>query len=300
MKEMEFRYNRHHSSISMMLLLGIFWICGFLLWPWLVSNYLGFHLDRYEGMAPFWREHIGWALVVVIVPPLIWMVVAVFPARKIWLIWMEGRGWIEISKQEAVLFYKNRQLRLDQYTRISYQKVNFNIKASANGTQPMVYQFRIEQDGESYFLMESLRELYQKVSFSVRYQEIRAESTLYQALMAIPFITLNYETIPLVQSADEPLWIGELAIMIGKTKPDIFDHSSYYVDYDNPERVEGVPLTCCLVRERANPEHVVGEIGFADDPEHTREVTEKLLRQLPIIDGMALDEEIEINDYCQR
>ncbi|RRD94643.1 hypothetical protein EII17_06960 [Clostridiales bacterium COT073_COT-073] len=298
MKVMAFRYNRYHSTISLVILLGIFWIFGFLFWSWLINNYLGFHLDSYEGIAPFWRERIGWALVAAIVPPLIWMIVAVFPAKKIWLFWMEGQGRIEISRQDAVLYYGNRQIRFDQYTKISYQKVDFNIRASANGTHPIVYRYRIEQDGESYFFTESLRELYQKISFSVRIQEIRAESSLYQALMAIPFITMNYETTPLVQPSEELLWIGEVAITTGETKPDIFDGSPYYVDYQNPERVEGVPLTCCYVRERSNPEHVVGEIGWADDPEHIREMTEELLRHLPIIDGVALDEVIEIGpDY---
>ena len=88
--------------------------------------------------------------------------------------------------------------------------------------------------------------------------------------------------------------IQGVEIWRGKTLPTVFDKTGYYVDYANACYTEGVPLISCLVRERATPSHVVGDIGLLDDEDNEDAIPEEVLRTRPVVDGVELNEIIEL------
>lgn len=84
-----------------------------------------------------------------------------------------------------------------------------------------------------------------------------------------------------------------LTISFGITTPEIFDSSPYYVDYSSCTELPEMPHLPCLVRERANPAHVVGEVALDGVQLASSNMCEATLRKRAIMAIAELDEQIE-------
>lgn len=86
----------------------------------------------------------------------------------------------------------------------------------------------------------------------------------------------------------------DLKITLGITAPEIFDNSPYYVDYNSVVSIPEGRFATCLIRERKNPIHVVGDLEIDISLLGIDEVDEKKLKKQPILAVIELDEQMEL------
>lgn len=91
----------------------------------------------------------------------------------------------------------------------------------------------------------------------------------------------------------KPFKIGEVSIIPGKSTPQVFSDSPYYVDYDSCVAVKGVPFCMCLIREKADSKHIIGEIGIVDSEDNEDKLSASVLGVRVIYDGTKLNEHSE-------
>lgn len=84
----------------------------------------------------------------------------------------------------------------------------------------------------------------------------------------------------------------DFKIIPWRTTLQIFDASPYYADYDNIITVPNLPFVYCMLRERENPVHVVGDTQIYMDSLNSHNLQEKNLKKRPIISLIELDEQI--------
>lgn len=84
-----------------------------------------------------------------------------------------------------------------------------------------------------------------------------------------------------------------MAIVLGVTRPTVFDGSPYYVDYANMVTIPDAPFVSCLIRERNNPVHVVGDMGIEIRFLKTSDLNAENLKQQAISAVLELDEQVE-------
>ena len=95
---------------------------------------------------------------------------------------------------------------------------------------------------------------------------------------------------------DQSIDIAGIRIICGQSTTAIFDGSPYFVEYEQQVAPEGVPFVTCLIRERRDPEHVVGDIGIQDEDYHPVEpLPEEELRRRPIVGGCELNERFPLH-----
>ena len=123
-KSIEFRYNRYESTLSLILLVGLFWLVGFALCLGL-ANVLGLQ-NGTEAITPselslFWQRHAGLALAFTVLLYTSAMIFSVYPAIGLWRFLMDAKGKVEIYDDHAIIYFKSKEVFIDPSTDISHE-----------------------------------------------------------------------------------------------------------------------------------------------------------------------------------
>lgn len=273
MKTIDFRYSRKGNPVVRMIFIGCFWMLGFG-WFLVLEKFglqRGFQTVPMRELPLFWRDKPQLTLAVSIVPILLWMPFSTLLALRIRTWIMEERGRAEFRGEKVLLCFQGKELVVDKKTEI--------LSCRGYGRYMKFRCYQITKEGNRYYINESPREVRE---LGRRRGREGAKTSLYKTMQEI----LPY--------TKESVFIGGIPLIFDFTRPTVFDDSAYYVDYDNIFLPEGIGIATCLVRERDNPSHVVGDLGFEDDVRHKTPPDEAVLRALPIIEAVELDEWIEV------
>jgi hypothetical protein len=302
----EFRYNRCRTTMTEMFVCGAFWLAGIYL-SILLLNAVGIPTDGLKEVAPFWRGHNSLWFGMIILTPCAVMAFLTFPAVKLWRFMMDAQGSLEIYADRAVLHLgrKDIELEKDSFTlkqeRIMFGRSYAGWRVGAgfmNKRCPWLVCFIIQKGKKKWVVAESFREGWQSTTMQQRREEIRPELSLAAAMHQLEALARVKNDTHQVKKKVRPriLTIGGVKLTMSVSTPEAFEGSPFYVDYDSCTAPEGVPLCSCLVRELADPEHVAGDIGFADSESNTVPPPEQQLRKRVIEDGVALDERIGLGE----
>ena len=283
MKTIEFRYNKHTPGILLILLFFGLVLVGFCIFM-LLNHYLGLNDPI---LPPFFQKHSIMILVVGILPSFIWFVFSIYPACRIWLKYTNEQGKIDFHENDADLFFKGTRLRIERGKFwIDTKGINFG----GGGHSPMLpnlEKYCITIGEEKHWIIESYTEGFEKTTFMKRLRGYHPETSLALAMQELSFL--------LLPEKGEKFHIKEVEIIFGTTTSAVFNDTPYYVEYA-PEQPGITPFVSCWVREKADPDHVIGCLGIEDDPKHPEQLTEETLMARSIVDGFEADERIAEDD----
>ncbi len=283
MKTIEFKYNKYAPGILLMLIFFGLVLVGFGIFM-LLNNYMGLNDPI---LPPFFQKHSIMILVIGILPCFIWFVLAIFPACRIWLKYTQKQGKFDFHENDADLFFNNTRLRIERGSFwIETKAINFG----GGGHSPMfpnLKKYCITIGEEKRWLIESYTEGFEKTTFMQRLRGYHPETSLVLAMQELSFLFLPEK--------GEKFNIKEVEIIFGTTTSAVFDDTPYYIEYYVEYAMEQpsiTPFISCWVREKADPDHVVGCLGIEDNPKHPEQLTEEALRTRSIVDGFEADERI--------
>lgn len=282
MKIVRFDYNKYRFDIIQIPIMFTLWFVLMFIGVILCEMVLGLSLYNYVNTNPYWDYHSDQGLYILIglilITALLGYLLSFILSRKV----VAGEGKVEIYGSYALLYVKGHEYRIEKST-TQLQPKSMNIRGD-------ITNYVLHQNNKKIIIRESYKDA-KKGPINSRAKI----SSLTKAMNAIaPFVERYKDKKSNI--CNELVVIGDVSVELGESTTDIFDCSAYYVDYDNAVMPEDVPLVSCMVRERANPSHVVGDLSFYfDDGVNFKDLSEQLLRDRPIDSALALDEDIK--DY---
>lgn len=184
-QRIDFRYNRHNSTLSLILLLGLIWVIEIFLQVLLthiIGLQNGMNAIPLSELSPFWQAHSRLALVVSFLPLILMMIFSVSPVARFWRYMMDAEGYTEIYDGYAILHFKSKEVRISQSTDISHDFVLWGKNGSMGRFHPVTVMYIIRNGRKKYHLLESLREMHEKTSLKQRWNKERIPSSLTEAL----------------------------------------------------------------------------------------------------------------------
>ena len=269
MNIIKFRYNKYPPTILyIMVIFGIAF--GFLLY-YLILIFSG--ITKGPKYAPtYFREHTKHAIYLIFGLIPIVMFLPSWIAAKYWGS-KEEEALIKMYTDYAILCWKNKEVRIE--------KGKLHIKRPE--PHPHWYtSYILKTPEQRIVLVTSVKEAKEKKNSWLSLDIAMDKLSVYKKLKkgkceessTVSFYGIN--------------------IVLDVTSPTVFENTPYYVDYKSMITIPDVPFVTCMIRERKNPVHVVGEIGIDIQFLDFVDFNESKLKQQSIIAVIELDEQIEL------
>ena len=173
MRKIEFRYNRHKSTFSLLLL--IFILAGLLMLGagW-VENHVLKMIDVYGNIPPYWKQHREMGLAILFLLPVFCIILPLWPALRLWRVLMDAHGYIELYDTYAILHYGKKELLINkENTRLDNDPFNFGRFRMGNVFFPPMKVYILYQGKKKYYLLESVQEGFEKTTAKERWIGVR-------------------------------------------------------------------------------------------------------------------------------
>lgn len=148
MKTITFRYNKFNSDLFARLIMGIIVISGFLI---LIAL---FNLSQH--MIPsFFEQNKGLSLILTLLTPCIWLIISMILGLRFGREMAQAQGKIEIYENYAMVYVKNRVLRVDkESTQIEekYKKIMCILTLSIKARKKQLLQLLFGSNIQRCFL----------------------------------------------------------------------------------------------------------------------------------------------------
>ncbi len=268
MESIKFRCNKYTPVVLYMLL--IFGVAfGF-------SVYYGILLFSGIAKGPeyapaYFREHSDHA---------IWLIFGLIPVAMLLPAWIAAKCWgsreeeaqLKLYEDYAVLYWKNKEVYM--------QKGELRIKIPK--PHPHWYKvYILKVPGQRLVLVSSVKEAKEKRGLRLSLDMAMDKLSAYRKLKKGE------------RKKEKVIDFYGITIVPGHTTPAVFEDSPYYADYKNMVRIEGMPFVSCMLRERKNPVHVVGDMGIDIRFLEGSDYDEMKLKRQAILEIIELDEEVE-------
>lgn len=274
MSEIKFRYNKHSEFMLYFMIISSV-IFGLFLYI-LVIYYLGI-INGPQYAPVYFRNHPQHALYIIFWLIPIFMLLPVWISARFWGS-RDEEGCIYLYEDFAVLYYRNQEIKVN--------KGELSIKSMT----PILGWYIL------YILKISKKKI-KLCSSIIEKKEDRNKKINLSLESAMNRLMYYTKTKKGIKQQEYVVSFYDLKIILGITAPEIFDNSPYYVDYNSMIVIpEGSFISCltCLIRERENPIHVVGDLQIDVFKLNKKELTEFNLRKRPILDIIELDEQVEL------
>ncbi len=268
MESIKFRCNKYAPGVLYVLL--IFGVAlGFSVY---YAILLFFGIAKGPEYAPaYFREHSDHA---------IWLIFGLIPVAMLLPAWIAAKCWgsreeeaqLELYEDHAVLHWKNKG--------VTIQKGELHIKIP----HPHPYWYKVyilKVPGQRLVLVSSVKEEKEKHGLRISLDMAMDKLSAYRKLKKGE------------RREERVVDFNGINIVLGHTTPAVFEDSPYYADYENVLSVEGMPFVSCMVRERKNPVHVVGDMGIDIRFLESADYNETNLKRQAILEIIELDEKVE-------
>ncbi len=269
MNVVNFRYNKYsESTLYIMILLNI--LIGLLIYA-AIMYYSG--IARGPEYAPeYFRTHTEHA---------VYFMFGLLPVFTLIPMWMGFKSWgrsektgrIDLYEDYAVIYFDNKEICIN--------KGELRIKSAS----PRSHWYNL------YILKIPKK----KIKFCTSIIESKEKrGNVFGLSLDIAMDRLEYYRKQKKgdQSMPHSATFYEMEIVFGITTPEIFDNSPYYVEYNSPVIIPGAPFVTCLIRDRKEPIHVVGDMEIDIRMLNKNDYDENVLRKQPILAVIELDEKI--------
>lgn len=271
MSEIKFRYNKHSEFMLYFMIISSI-IFGLFLYI-LVIYYLGI-INGPQYAPVYFRNHPQQALYIIFGLIHIFMLLPVWISTKFWGS-KDEEGSIHLYKDFAVLYCRNQEIKIN--------KDELSIKFMAPHLKWYVL-----------YILKIPKKKIKLCSSVIEWKEEKNKRFSLSLDIAMDKL-MYYEK---AKKGKEPIKLSvyfyELEILIGISSPEIFDDTQYYVDYNSVVSIPEGRFATCLIRERKNPIHVVGDLEIDISLLGIDEVDEKNLKKQPILAVIELDEQVEL------
>lgn len=184
MQTIEFRYNRHKTTFSLILLLGFFWLLSLFIIICFKNDVLKI-TDSYGYFTPYWKEHGEFALSISVLLPVFAMILPIIPVYKLWQLLMDAHGKVKIYANYAILYYGGKDLRIDKDTKINWEYATFGPHSPTTNRHPVMKIYTFQQGEKKYYLSTSLKEAHEKTTWKQHRKREDVFLTLDIAICAI-------------------------------------------------------------------------------------------------------------------
>ncbi len=268
MQRIKFRCNKYSPAV-----LYIMVICGVALGFGIYAEILiSSGIAKGPEYAPlYFREHTDHAVYLMLALLPVVMLIPAWLAAKCWGS-KEEEAQLKLYEDHAILYFGSKEVRIE--------KGELRIKTPK--LQPHWYTVYVLKAPEyRIVLVASVKELKEKSGSGISLDIAMDRLSYYKKLKKGE------------QEERTRVDFYGIQIALGITTPLVFDGSPYYVDYESRVSLLDVPFVTCMIRERKNPVHVVGDMVIdirfleGDDFDETN------LKQQAILEIIELDEQIE-------
>lgn len=271
MSAIKFYYNKYPPAILyIMVIFGV--ALGFLVYG-AVLSFSG--IAKGPEYAPaYFKTHPDHAVYLIFGLIPVVMLIPVWVAVKCWGNRDEEAG-LRLYEDSAVLSFRDREVRI--------RKNDFRLRTISPRGGYTAYTLKIPGQRRMVFV-SSMRE--------------RKENKKKQWL-SLDIAMVKLQLYQREERGEEAKTVTavkfyEMDIVCGLANPSVFDDSPYYVDYESMAAIPDAPFVTCLIRERRNPVHVVGDMGIDTVFLTPDELNAEILRQQTILSVIELDEEISL------
>lgn len=271
MSEIKFRYNKHSEFMLYFMIISSV-IFGLFLYI-LVIYYLGI-INGPQYAPVYFRNHPQQALYIIFGLIPIFMLLPVWISTKFWGS-KDEEGSIHLYKDFAVLYCRNQEIKIN--------KGELSIKSM---TPPLGWY--------TLYILKISKKKIKLCSSIIEKKEDRNKKINLSLESAMNRLMYYTKTKKGIKQQEYEVSFYDLKITLGITAPEIFDNSPYYVDYNSVVSIPEGRFATCLIRERKNPIHVVGDLEIDISLLGIDEVDEKKLKKQPILAVIELDEQMEL------
>lgn len=271
MYTIKFRYNKYSQNILYIMI--IFGIAIGLLIHWIILDFLGINSQNGQIIQYFQKNSkIAIYMIFGLIP--ICMLVPVFIAFKLWGLKDEVAS-IELYENYFILNYSNKKIKVN--------KGDLIIKITSPSSYLYVV-YKLKLPNEKINFVNSIKEQREN-------KNIETEPSLNIAIEKLMF----YRKLEKGEKDNNIVKFYDMKIITGLTTPEIFENSLYYVDYKSILKIPELPIVTCLIRERENLFHVVGDLHIDIRFLNSEGISENTLKKQPVISIIELDEQISLD-----
>ncbi|MDO4689716.1 MAG: hypothetical protein Q4A58_00240 [Fusobacterium sp.] len=271
MSEIKFRYNKYSETmLYFMVISGV--ILGFLIYTIIIyysgiikgPEYLPLYLKKYKKYVIY--------LIFGLIP--ICMLVPTYLVAKYWGS-KEEEGSIKLYDDFAILYWDGQEIKIN--------KGELSIKFMSPRLQWYVL-----------YIIKTQKRKIKLCSSVIEWKEDKGNRFALSLDIAMDKL-MYYEKGAKMKELEETLvHFYELEILIGISTPEIFENTQYYVDYDSVVTIPEGRFATCLIRERGNLIHVVGDLGIDISLLRIDQLNEENLKKQVITGVIELDEQVDL------
>lgn len=264
----QFRCNKYPLAV-----LYILMICGIVLSLCVYAGILTLSgIAKGPEYAPaYFREHSDHA---------IWLIFGLIPVAMLLPAWIAAKCWGSKEEEAQLVLYENYAVLYWKDKEVHIQKGELRIKIP----KPHPHWYRVyilKVPGQRLVLVSSVK-------------EAKKSGASWLSLdMAMEKLSAYKKPKKGEREEERVIDFYGINIALGLTTPTVFEDSPYYADYKNIVSVEEMPFVSCMIRERKNPVHVVGDMGIDIRLLEGKDLGEASLKHRAISEIIELDEEVE-------
>lgn len=271
MAEIKFRYNKYSESMLYFMVISSI-ILGFLIYAMIIyysgiikgPEYLPLYLKKYKKYIIY--------LILGLIP--ICMLVPAWLAAKCWSS-KEEEGSIKLYDDFAILYWNGQEIKIN--------KGELSIKFMSPRLKWYVLYILKTQKSKIKLCTSVLEWKEDKNNRFALSLDIAMDKLMY------------YEKGKKVKELEKTsVYFYELEILIGINTPEIFKNTQYYVDYGSVVSIAEGGFATCLIRERENLTHVLGDLSIDISLLRADQINEKNLKKQVITGVIELDEQVEL------
>lgn len=271
MAEIKFRYNKHSETILYFMIISSI-ILGFLIYS-MIIYYFGI-IKGPEYLPLYLKKHKKYVIYLIFGLIPICMLIPVWLAAKYWGS-KEEEGSLKLYNDFAVLYWNRQEIKIN--------KGELNIKFMSPRFEWYVL----------YILNTQKRKI--KLCTSVIEWKENKRNRFSLSLDIAMDKLMYYEKGKKVKELEKiSVHFYELELLIGISTPEIFENTQYYVDYGSMVSIAEGGFATCLIRERENLIHVLGDLSIDISLLRADQINEKNLKKQVITGVIELDEQVEL------
>lgn len=271
MAEIKFRYNKHSESMLYFTVISSI-ILGFLIYAMII--YYSGVIKGPEYLPAYLKKHKKYIIYMIFgLIPICMLVPAWFAAK--WWGSKEEEGSLRLYDDFAILYWNGQEIKINK-GELSIEFMSPRLK---------------------WYVLYILNTQKRKIKLCTSVLEWKEDKNNRFALsLDIAMDKLMYYEKDKKGKEPEETSVNfyEIEILIGINTPEIFENTKYYVDYSSVVSVPEGRFATCLIREKRNPIHVVGDLGIDISLLRIDELDEKNLKKQVIIAVIELDEQVEL------
>lgn len=267
-KSIKFRYNKYPPGVLyIMVIFGV--ALGFLIY-YAILMLSGITKGPEYGPVYF-RQHSNHA---------VYLIFGLIPIAMLLPVWIAEKCWgnrdeeaeLKLYEDYAVLCFRNKEVRIEKG----------------------MLQIKIPKPHPYWYTTYILKAPKHRIVLVTSVKEAKEKRGSWLSLdMAMEKLSAYKSPKKGERKEEKVIDFYGINIALGHTTPAVFEDSPYYADYKNIVSVEGMPFVSCMIRERKNPVHVIGDMGIDIRFLEGKDLDEANLKHQAISEIIELDEEVE-------